>query len=281
MAHLLQSELFRLSRRLMPRALLLIEVGIVVLLYLLLWSAVRTASSSNQSENIENLRESLRLGVVRDFGLGLAHQVGTILVVILSASTVGTEHSWGTIRTILPRASGRSAFLSAKVVSLALFVVVVVLLGFVAAFLASALVTSAEGLDGGLGDRFLPDTLAALGRAMYTMLPYAAIAVGVAVWTRSGAAAIGVGLAALIIEGPLTGAIAAAGGPFEILPKILISANVQAVMRANVVDPDASFVDTSRDLLNPWAAALVLAGYTAGALALAYWRFQKRDITSG
>lgn len=281
MARLLRSELFRLSRRLMPRVLILIQAGTVALLYMVLWTAVRAATEQDAPGQIEDLRQNLRIGAVRDFGLGIVLQVGTILAVILSASMFGTEYSWGTIRTLLPRARGRASFMAAKFISLGLFVVLIVLLGFVVAFVASALVTSAEGLQGGLGEQFWPHTFAAIGRVMYVMLPYVAIAAATTVWTRSTAAGIGVGLAMLIVEGTLSSVISAAGGPFALLPKVLPAGNVQAVLRANIVDPETSLSDTTRDLLSPWAAAGVLAAYTIGSTALAFWRFQTRDITSG
>ena len=281
MARLLQSELFRLSRRLMPRVLVLIQAGVVALLYLVLWTAVRAATEEDSSGQIEDLRQSLRLSAVRDFGLSLVLQVGTILAVILSASSFGTEYGWGTIRTILPRSSGRAAFLAAKLVSLGLFIILIVLLGFVVAFGASALVTSAEGLEGGLGEQFWPRTIAAIVRVMFVMLPYVAIAAAMTVWTRSTATGIGVGLAMLIVEGTLSTVISAAGGPFELVPKVLPAANVQAVLQANIVDPETSLSEANGDLLSPWAAAGVLAVYTAASLGFAFWRFQSRDITSG
>jgi ABC-2 type transport system permease protein len=281
MLPLLRSELFRLSRRLMPRILLLILVASVLALYLLLWTAVRSGGRGARAQDLEDLKSNLQISAVRDFGLSLVSQVGTILVVILAASVVGTEFGWGTIRTVLPRAKGRLSFLTAKLATLALFVIVVVVLGFLVAFGASALVTAAEGMDGGLGDQFLPHTLASLGRTVYVMLPYLALAFTMALWTRSSAAGIGVGLALLILEGPITAAIGGAGGVFEWIPKLLLGANVQAVMRANVPESSRSFSETTRELLSPWAAAGVLALYTAGSLAFAYLRFRGRDITTG
>lgn len=286
MTRLLQSELFRLSRRLMPRVLVLIMVGTVLLLYLVMWTAARAATEQESPEQTTDLqvklRLNLRVGVVRDFGLTqLVHPLASILVVILSASTVGSEYGWGTIRAILPRAGGRTMFLTAKLASLGLFVLIVVVLGFLVALGASAFITPAEGLQGGLGARFLPETLAALARTVYVMLPYVAIAVAIAVLTRSGAAGIGAGLAILLIEGPITGLIGAAGGPFAWIPKLLVSANVRAIMRLNIVDPATTLTDTSNSLLSPWAAAGVLAVYTAASLGFAFWRFQSRDITSG
>jgi ABC-type transport system involved in multi-copper enzyme maturation permease subunit len=149
------------------------------------------------------------------------------------------------------------------------------------AFVASALITSAEALGGGLGEQFLPRTITALLRTMFAMLPYMAIAFAAAVVTRSGGAGIGIGLAMLIVEGPITAALAAIGGPFEWIPRLLISSNTDAVMSANRVGTDSTFSQASSNALDPWPAAGVLLIYIAAALGFAFWRFRGRDITSG
>src|SRR5262245_57057748 len=110
MLPLLRSELFRFSRRAMPRIMLLILGRIVVGLYLLLWSVTQTRPEGTSAGDLESLRDGLRLHSVREFGLGLTQQIGTILTVIAGATAISNEFGWGTIRTMLPRASSRIAF---------------------------------------------------------------------------------------------------------------------------------------------------------------------------
>ena len=52
--------------------------------------------------------------------LGVAHQVGVLLVMILAASTMGVEYGYGTLRTALARGVGRWQLLAAKALSLVL-----------------------------------------------------------------------------------------------------------------------------------------------------------------
>src|SRR6266536_5537930 len=141
MLPLLPSELFRFSRRAMPRIMLLILAGIIVGLYLLLWSVTRTQLEGTNARDIESLRDSLRLHSVRECGLGLTQQIGTILAVIAGATAISNEFGWGTIRTMLPRASSRFAFLSAKLLALLLFVLLMSVFGLVVSLVASGLVT--------------------------------------------------------------------------------------------------------------------------------------------
>lgn len=284
MSAVLRSEIFRLSRRLMPRILLLILVVGIAVLYLALWATVQASGqqSSANPQNTEDLRNALRLSAVRGLGLSFVYQIGAVLVVILAASLIATEFSWGTVRTVLPRASGRSSFLTAKLVTLAVFLVLVVLLGYLAAVAASALVTALAGLGGGLGGGFVSRTLPSIARTAYVMLPYAALSFLLALWVRSTAAGVGVGLAVLFLEGLITQLLSSAGGPLRRIPQALLNANVQAVLRPNAEGLQGAFGNANgRDLPNIWQAAAVLAAYTAAFIALAYWRFHTRDITAG
>lgn len=282
MTALLRSELFRLSRRWMPRVLLLIVAVAVIALYVVLMSVINAGTEANLSEeDRRDLEETVMLANVRNSGLALVYQVGGILVVILAASTIGTEFGWGTIRAILPRASSRSAFLTAKLVTLAVFTLLVVLCGFVAALAGGAIATSALGLDSSLGDNPVAGSLAAIARTVLVMLPYAAIAFFTALWARSNAAGIGIGLAVLFLEGLILSLIASAGGPLERLPEALLTENVQAVLAANARGLPFDSAGGGSDLPGAWRGAAVLAAYTALFVGGAYLLFRRRDITSG
>ena len=277
MLDLLRSELFRLSRRWMPRVLLLILAAVVVVFYLLLWTVLLADEGGTDAAD---LRDALRLAAVRDVGLTVVAQLGSVLLVILAASTIATEYSWGTIRTLLPRATSRTAPIVAKLIALLAFATVLAGLGFAVAVGASALVTTLEDLPGGVGPDFWPETIAALGRTVFTMLPYGALAFLVALWGRSSAAGISVGLVVLLLEGLVTTLLSALGDVLDWLPAVLLSENASAVLAASNTGTTEGFAPGD-DLPDPWRAAAVLAAYTAAFVALAIWRFRGRDVTSG
>ena len=276
---LLRAEFFKLSRRAMPRILLLILVLGILGLYAVLWLATQAETTGGDGQSVEEIRESLRVEAVRDSGLDLVRTLGTILLVILGVSTISSEYSWGTIRTLLPRAGSRPAFLAAKLLLLAFSVVVAVVLGYFAALTASAVVSSAEGLGTDLGADFLPHTLAAIARTAFVMLPYVMLGFLVALWTRSTAAGIGIGLSVLFLEGLGVQVLNALGGRFARVPELLLSENVAAVMRANRVAGGSLAEDS--DLPSAWRGAAVLTVYIVAYVTLAYRRFLTRDITSG
>ncbi len=264
MLPLLRSELFKLSHRMMTRVLLLIAVGALLGAYLLLGLA-------GESEEGDVL-EDLRIGAVHDNGMFIVYQVGVILTVTLAASSIAGEFSWGTVRTLLPRAAGRSSFLTAKLITLGLFVIVVVLLGFLAALLGSVLVTAINDLDSSLGDNFAGRLLGSMVRAAYVIVPYAALAFVIALWSRSSAAGIAIPIVVFYAEVLLTPLFTSTES-LEWLPDALIySGNISSIL-------DSDAVLEEGQLPGRWQAAGVLAAYVTAFISLAYGRFLTRDIT--
>ncbi len=279
MAGLLQSELFRLARRPMPRVLLLILLVAVAALYLVFWSVLRAQGTELQPQQVAELRDQIRPATVRSAGLSLVHQVGTVLAVILAASLIASEYGWGTVRTVLPRSPGRAPFVTAKLLVLALFAAVLVLVGYLTALSTSLLLARLEHLDAALGTAALPRTLAALARTLFVMSPYMALAFLAALWFRSTAPGIGLGLAVLFLESLVTNLLRLQGGALGHVPEALLAVNVQAVLAANAAGLPTT-TSTTPNLPDAWRAAAVLAAYTAAFVTLAYWRFLRRDITA-
>jgi ABC-2 type transport system permease protein len=202
----------------------------------------------------------------------IVYQLGFITTIVLAASSVASEFSWGTIRTLLPRTAGRSPFLTAKLISLGLFVVVVVILGFLAALVGSVLVTAIRDLDGSLGDNFVGRLLGSMVRTAYVILPYAALAFVIALWSRSSAAGIAIPIVVFYAEVLLTPLFTSIES-LEWLPNALIySSNISSLLDSDAVVP-------KEDLPSHWQAAGVLAAYVTAFVSLAYGRFLTRDVT--
>jgi ABC-2 type transport system permease protein len=272
MLDLLRSEVFRLNRRSMPKVLLLVAALTVMAISLITWGAAQTGQLS--AEDSASLMDSLALGSTLEVALGFASVFGSLFVIILTASVVATEYGWGTIRALLPRGSGRGAYLTAKLIVLAVFTLLVVLVTVAASYVASAMVTLAEDLDRSLDDGFVGELVFGVGRAWFAILPYLALAFMVALLTKSSAAGISVATAILFLEGQILSLVAAGGGLLERLPEFFISKNVEALMSVNI---DGRTVEMPA----PWQAAAVLTIYTVAFLAIAFWAFRRRDVTVG
>jgi ABC-2 type transport system permease protein len=277
MLPLLHSELFRLVRRWMPRILLAVLILGVGTLYTIFWAVVRTQTG----DDVDDLRHNIRLASVRDTGMTLVTLFGTTSVVILTASLVGAEYGWGTIRTILPRARGRWSLLTAKLLTAVSFAALVVLLGTIVAIGASAIATVLEDLPGGLGSDGVIELLQAIGRTFFAMLPYLALTFLITIWSRSVAAGIGIGVSFIFLEELILALIGLAGDTFDRLPGALIGRNVNALLNANATGLESSFSGTTDPLPSVWQASAILTAYTLGFIALSYYLFRRRDITVG
>ena len=262
MPALLRFELFKLTHRLMPRAMVLVVVGGPLAAYLLLGVLPEEGDS-----NVHDLR----IGNVPTDGMFIVYQLGMILAVTLAASSVATEYSWGTLRTVLPRTAGRSAFLTAKLASLGLFAVVIVLCGLAAALVGSTLVTELRDLDGSVGSGFAGQVLESLVRTVWSVLPYGALAFVVALWSRSSAAGIAIPIVVFYAEVLLTPLFTSTGA-LDWLPYALIYNNVTAVLGTHALLPEG-------DIPGAWQAAGVLAAHLTAFITLAYGRFLTRDVT--
>lgn len=264
MLPLLRGELFKMAHRMMTRVLLLVVIAAPIAAYLLLGLTGESDTS--------NVVQDLRLSAVYDNGRFIIYQLVVVTAVILAASSIASEFTWGTIRTLLPRTAGRSSFLTAKLTAIVLFITVAVIFGFLAALAGSILVTELKDLDGSLGDEFASRLLVSMLKAGYVILPYAAMAFVVALWTRSSAAGIAVPIVVFYAEVLLTPAFTSIDS-LKWLPDALVySANISSLL-------DSDTILSKEDLPGHWQAASVLGAYLAGFVGLAYARFLTRDVT--
>lgn len=273
-----RSELFRLRKRAMPWILLGVLCGVIAVLYGLYLFLVRSGASGLDEATIADFREGLRPNSIPDWGMLLVQQYGTVLLVILAATLIANEYGWGTIRTTLPRTSGRAAFLTAKLVTLLLATVIAVVVGFIVAIPATIVASSVEGLDRGLDSGFAGASVAAIGRTAFVLLPYVALAAMTALLTRSSGVGIGVGLALLFLEPVIVILVQAMGSGGDTVSQLMLSPNVDSLLSRNAPGESTAVADaTGRP--GAWQAAATLGAYLAASIGLAYWRLLRRDIT--
>jgi ABC-2 type transport system permease protein len=274
MLPLLRSELFRLRRRWMATVLLLIVVLGVAAVYTILWLVY--ANSSSRQEQIDLARD---LGVrsVPDVGMDIANFLASIVTVIMAASIIGTEFGWGTIRALLPRARSRVALIAAKLVTLVLFDVLLVLAGFLTATIFSTVIANIEGLDTSLGSGFWGDAVQSLAINLFVLLPFSALAFFIAVLTRSNAAGIAIGLAILLAEGIIISILEALSDSLDWIGDLLFSNNMAAILDEN--NPGGG--GSGRDLPEPGQAIAVLIVWIVLLVGGSIWTFRRRDVTSG
>ena len=288
MLRLLRSEVYRLRRRWMPWVLVLLIVIAGAGFYFLVYASAQAQLQAMESgaippqpgaeEAMAELLRQLRPDKVPGFGVEIVGGLGNVMLVVFAASHVGTEFVWGTLRTLLAHGAGRAIFLGAKLLSIALFAVLFMFLGVVAAIAGSYLVTAiaagdASGLD-------LGAIANAAARQYYTFLPYMALAALIALWSRSAGAGIAVGLVVLFAEGLVAQLLVSLNRDYANIVNYGLSRNATAITRT-ATSTTAPGDPSAIALPDPGQAALVLAIYTAVLVAVAFWRLRTRDITLG
>ena len=254
----------------------------------------------NFLEDVQSLRESA-CGIVsprdsfrRGFTLPQAitrgivnwsYPIAIILIMILSASSMGGEYGWGTMRTVLTRGVGRWQFLTSKVVLLAgvgFGGIVITSVVIAAACLLAAVIPPSE--TGQLADAGRwSDAAIAILKSAYVLVPYIAAGTFLAVLTRSSAMSISLLMGYYVVElivAPTLGAVGS-GNWVGSIPDFLLGSNANEWMSAELVDVEVSSESVTDAQLasdDRLRAFLVLLGYTAAFGAAAFALFRREDI---
>ncbi len=205
--------------------------------------------------------------------------LAVILLAILTASTIGMDYGVGALRPILVRGTGRWPYLASKFVTLGLLAFgALVVVGLGAA--VSSIVANAM-LGPGAAPAMTQDTWGEVGLSLvktwFSLFPYLALTGFVAILARSSAAGIAIGLAYYFMEGLAVAILSALFDWFRNVAKFMLGQNIAAFTEAFSLtggqggNPDITMLH----------AFLVLTAYMLGFGALAFWLFQRRDVTGG
>lgn len=287
MTRLIGAELFKLRKRSMTRNLVFILVGIVVLLYLLLFAISRINLPSQGSTEIGNLKNLLGLPIAIPFALMILSSFGSVMAVILMSSSVGNEYNWRTIRIALISSESRLKFLGAKIISVFIMILIGMVIGLTTGFVMSLITTAVGGYafdftfatGGYFGDQFLQ-----FWRTFFVIMPFTLLGLLAAIIGRSAMPGIAAGVGILFLEPIITAFMRLAGGWVTNVPNYLFSANVNAINAlANLPGGFGAGFGGGGSVQLPSIphAFAALAVYIVVFAAIAFYLFHKRDVTSG
>ncbi len=286
MTRLVRAELFKLRKRLMTRVLLYVLVGVMVVLYLLLFAVSNISIPAHGAEDIGDIQNLLGLPLALPFALSILSSFGTILAVILVASSIGTEYSWRTIRTILICSEGRLKFLVAKLVAAGILILTGMVIGLATGFLMSIITTAIGGYSfdfSFMTSEYLWDQFLQFWRTVYVMMPYTLLGFLLAIVGRSTMPGIALGIGIYFLESIITTFMILAGGWIAEIPNYLLAANVRTITAMNNLPQGFGAGmgggNFSGQLPDLWQAFVVLGGYSLIFIALAFYLFRKRDVT--
>jgi len=260
MLRLIGIEMFKLRKRWMPYVMLLLLLATILLPLL-----VRYLSEDTQADML--VMEDAMINIFTSIPM-----LGIFLVIILTASMIGAEYGWGTLRQTLSRGTSRNKYLTSKLLAITIVVVggvlIAVLIGLIANIIAGMLVEGA--IDwGGFSEHFL----ASLGRTLLILATFMSMASFFAILTRSFATGMALTVAWYIGEQIIAGLLSIGSGWLDEVPRYFISYNVSNLINLNT---SISFIETE-----PWwQSCAILLAYIVVIITAAYYFFRRQDLTA-
>ena len=268
MLRLLRSEIFRLRKRPQSWVLGIIMLGGVATVYVGLTIAALVMSDPSEPKDV------ITPASIFESGMQLVSGLGYLLIAIVAASLIGNEYSWGTIRPLVSRSCSRNALLSAKLVTLAMYAVALLLAGLVASIACSTVASFVVGNVHGIGVSLVGEWAVSFLRLLVAQLPYAALVFFVTLLSRSTAVGIGVGIGIGLLEPALWALAGLMTDAFEPVRRFGLDYPSSLLYNMNASLDTVTAGEASR-------AVVILFMWSALFVASSYVVFNRRDVTPG
>lgn len=295
MQRLMWVEFFKLRKRMMTWIVAALTIGLIILLYSVLWSiSGRAGSFGGEDGGFRTAYSELRRGLFLEAGVPFALQIvatfGTLLAIILAAGAAGSEYTWGTVRLMATASSGRLRLITARFVVVSGIVAILTLVAAAVALGYSAIITETNGGSdfSFVTTGFVKDQWVAYGRTLFVMAPFVSLAFAAAIIGRSTLAGVGFGIGVFFLEPLVSNLMRVGGTRWDGIPKYLLAQNRNVILAQNKLPgvlQDFSFGPSAHELQrqgahSPEAAALILAAYIVSFIAIAFIVYRRRDITA-
>jgi ABC-type transport system involved in multi-copper enzyme maturation permease subunit len=288
---LIAAEFFKMRKRMMTWVVAALLVGLIILLYTVLWSVsarVETFADEQQIYTGADLRRALFIQTSVPFSLQIIGTFGTLLAVVLAAGAAGSEYSWGTVRLMATASSGRIKTIVARLFVVSALIATGALLAVAIGLAYSAIITQVSGgTDYDFIDaEFIRHQFYSYLRTLFVMAPYVTLAFAAAVVGRSTLAGVGAGVGFAFLEPVISGLMRLGGEPWRSIPNFLLNSNATVILLRNNVPDVARFGPRDQELQaqdrnSIEEATVVLFVYIVVFLAVTLWTYRRRDITAG
>lgn len=287
LGRMIGAEFLKLRKRQMTFILLDIMIGIIAIVNLILLAISKSNVSLRAGgQGVSNIQNMLGLPYAIPFALSLITTFGVVLAIILVASSVGNEYNWKTMRLALISSESRFKFLVAKLVSLAILILIGMLIGVIAGFIMSLITTAIGGYVFSFSfitGSYVWAQFLQFWRTFFIIMPFGLLAFLMAIVGRSAMPGIATGIGVLFLEDIITAFMRLAGGWIANVPNYLLNANVSAITRLNnlPVGSGGGLGGGGSSVVLPSLlhAFLTLGIYSLAFLALSFYLFRKRDVT--
>ena len=278
MLKMTRGELTKLAKRKMTWILLGVMVVYFCLIFFAIYGIAINPPERMPAEVQLQIEQTIQFPGAFDTIYSTAGDIMVLLLIILAASSIGSEYGWGSIRQILVRRGQRYQLVLSKLMSFIIIMVIglvlALLTGFVLAVITSNMLGNIEwgfltaSFIGGLAENF--------GWTLFTLLPFIMLATFFAFLGRSPIAGIGGALGFYIIEAILVGILSQSAGWLGEIPSYLISTNVDNLVPVSMF-AQGPLMPTAPDV-SILHSTIVLVVYCVLLLVGSLCLFSRRDI---
>jgi ABC-type transport system involved in multi-copper enzyme maturation permease subunit len=288
LGYLIQIEQTKLFKRL----IFWVEMGLLCGLFLLYYVGGVVASSHPSVPISSSTSPSLTLQVtwprplIEILTLVSGNNLGGIVLMVLVAVVVAQEYQWNTISLWPSRGTPRPLLLAARFVALFLAALLLIVGPLMVGGAATAILTMLIYGKLDLSVVNYGQLMLGVTRSMIIVLPYLTFTFMMATLTRSVAGGMGAGICfTFVTEGVLPLLLLSVGADKAVLylPGMLAKSLLQlnaAIANPSLAAfpiPDAGQVST---LAEPTVAAVGLVLYAVIFLGIAFYRFQRQDLSA-
>ncbi len=250
-----------------PQSLIMILIAAV--LVGLFYGGFTVGALVANAKNVNDFKRELPFDRLSNFGLQFGAFFGSIILVVMASGLIGNEFSWNTIRPLLARSRSRATLLTAKFLTLLIYVVIFCFVLAVLTGVFSLIGSKIAGVDTAFSTNALVEAFWYTWRIVLVNLPTVALAFMLALVARSNAAGIGVALGVTFLEPILFAILGNLSDIFVKIEKGGLSYNTNKILMDGIHNS------------GQWVALAVMLAYTAIFVAISYVVFLRRDVTSG
>lgn len=281
MINMIRGEISKTVRRRTTWILVVVLVVYFAIIFFATYGVVESPPQRMSPDIISQISASLEFPGAFETIFSTARTIGTLLVIILAASSIGSEFSWGSIRQVLTRKGKRYQFVVSKLISMVFFtfigLLIAVAVGFGLSLITDSLLGSIEWDF--LSWSFTAEFARTFGWTLFGLLPYIALAAFFSFLGRSAISGIGGALGIYVIETVLVTIFNSSGGWLSKIPQYLLGPNIDALVPTTLFAQGPFFAEGATP--SETHAAIALTIYTVILIVASLVIFQKRDVLLG
>ena len=202
--------------------------------------------------------------------------LGALLIIILTASAVGSEYGWGTLRQMLIKGTGRERYLTSKLLGILIVVVIGILAALLAGFITSLVTTAIAGESINfdfLNLDFVGFMFSAFGALLLSLLVYFSLSTLFSVLLRSVTSGMVIGVVFIYADMLIVSLLTYANNWWANLAPYTIGHNISIISDLFTINGDSE-----SSMLK---AISILLVYCIVFLGISFYSFRRQDITTG